>query len=104
MGRHMIRLKIPEDLTFGDLGLSRDPDGSVSFNWAAIERLCAASGLPADQLRDWSEDDISSVIVAWYRVHRQNGGTPDPVAEDIIAEVVAEDRAGQNFSYQPGRA
>lgn len=46
-----------------------------------------------------------------FRSHRwvvqlppQNGGDVDLVAEDLIAEVIAEDKAGQVVSHQPGRA
>jgi len=41
--------------------------------------------------RDAPEDNVSGLIVSWYQVHRQHGGEPDPVAEDLIAEV----RVGQ---------
>ena len=34
----------------------------------------------------------------------QTGGGRDPVAEDLIAEVRAEDAAGQHYSHAPGRA
>ena len=34
MQQQVAKVAIPDDLTFSDLRLSRDPDGSVSFDWA----------------------------------------------------------------------
>ena len=98
------RVAIPDDLEFADLQLAREADGSVSFDWSVIERICAASGLSASLFRDAPEDNVSGLIVGWYRAHKKDGGNPDPVAEDLIAEARAEDAAGQQFSHEPGRA
>ena len=104
MQQQMAKVAIPGDLDFSDLLLARDPDGSVSFDWAVIERICEASGLPVEMFRDAPEDNVSGLIVGWYQAHRQHGGESDPVAEDLIAEALAEDRAGQPVSHPPGRA
>jgi len=104
MQQQMAKVAIPDDLNFSDLRLARDPDGSVSFDWAVIERICEASGLPIEVLRDGPEDNVAGLITHWYMAHRQHGGEADPVADDLIAEVLIEDAAGQPFSHQPGRA
>lgn len=104
MTQHLALIAIPPDLSFSDLRLARDPDGDVSFDWTPIERICEASGLPPNILRTQDEDAVSALIVAWYQVHRRAGGEPDPVAEDLIAEATAEEKAGQTVSHQPGRA
>lgn len=104
MQQQMAKVTIPDDLDFSDLRLARNPDGSVSFDWAAIERICEASGLPVEMFRDAPEDNVSGLIVGWYQAHRQHGGEADPVADDLIAEVVAEEKAGQSISHKPGRA
>ncbi|MPQ69308.1 hypothetical protein [Pseudomonas sp. MWU12-2323] len=98
------KMVIPDDLTFSDLHLARDPHGNVSFEWAVIERICQASGLPLAMFRDASEDTVAGFIVRWYQAHRQRGGEADPVAEDLITEVLVEAKAGQTTSHQPGRA
>lgn len=69
-----------------------------------MERICAASGLPVEMFRDAPEDNVSGLVVAWYLVHRRHGGEPDPVADDLFAEVLAEEMAGQTVSHPPGRA
>lgn len=104
MQQQMTKVAIPDDLNFSDLRLARDPDGGVSFDWNVVERICEASGLPVEMFRDAPEDNVSGLIVGWYQAHRQHGGEADPVADDLIAEVVAEEKAGQTVSRQPGRA
>ena len=104
MQEQMAKVAIPEDLDFFDLHLSRNPDGSVSFDWAVIERICEASGLPVEMFRDAPEDNVSGLIVAWYQAHRKRCGESDPVAEDLISEVQAEDKTAQHSSLAPGRA
>lgn len=104
MQQHMAKIVIPDDVTIADLKFRRDPDGSVSFDWAPIRRICAASGLDVAVLRDGPEDNVAALIVQWYGQHRAHGGEPDPGMEDLIAEVGIEAARGQSVSLEPGRA
>lgn len=104
MAQQLTKITIPDDVQFADLKLQRDPDGAVSFDWSPIERICRASGLDVAILRDGPEDNVAALIMHWYGAHRAAGGAPDPVQDDIIAEALIEDAAGQPFSHQPGRA
>ncbi len=104
MHNQLANVAIPDDLNFSDLRLARDPDGSVSMDWAVIERICQASNLPTEIFRDAPEDNIARLIVTWYTHHRAAGGDPDPTAEDLLAEVNTEDKLGSGISFQPGRA
>lgn len=97
-------ITIPDGIAFHALKLARDPDGHVSFAWPPIEAICAASGLDMALFRDGPEDNVAGLIIAWYQQHLAHGGAPDPVAEDLLAEVRAEDRLGGGLSHQPGRA
>lgn len=98
-------IAIPQGLAFAALRLARDPaTGDVSFDTAVIERIEAESGLPAGFFMGQHEDALASLITGWYSAHRAAGGAADPVAEDLIAEVRAEDAAGQSYSHKPGRA
>lgn len=100
----ILQVSIPAGVDFADLQLARDADGDVSFDWSAIESLCVASNIPVELLRDGPEDRVAGLIVAWYQAHRQHGGAVDPVAEDLLAETLAETSAGQAVSHKPGRA
>ena len=100
-----LRLELPDGLDFADLKLKRESDdGSVSMDTSVIERLCAYNNLDPDLFLRSHEDNVSGLIVAWYAAHRAQGGAPDPVAEDLIAEVRAEDAHGGGLSHRPGRA
>lgn len=50
------------------------------------------------------EDALAALLTTWYSAHRAAGGHADTVAEELIAEVRAEDAAGQHHSHKPGRA
>jgi hypothetical protein len=104
MQQQLTRLAIPDDIDFAALHLARDADGAVSFDWAVIERICRANNLPVELLREGPEDNLAGLLIGWYSAHRNAGGAPDAVAEDLLAEVQAEAAAGQAFSYEPGRA
>lgn len=94
MQKKLTRLAIPDDLAFEALKLTRDPrTGEVEFDWAPIEAICAASGVDVEVFKHGPEDNVSALIVAWYRAHLAGGGAPDAVQEEILAEVAAEDVA-----------
>lgn len=102
--KRLVKITIPDGVQFADLELRRDPDGDVSFSVPIIERVCAASGIDPAAIWDTHEDNLSGIIVAWYARHRELGGAPDPVAEDLILEAAAEDALGGGISHAPGRA
>ncbi len=104
MSNQMAKVAIPDDIEFSDLNLAYDADGHISFDMAVIERICQASNLPVELFTDAPEDNVCGLIVTWYQAHRKSGGDADPVAESLIAEVLAEERSGQTVSHQPGRA
>lgn len=99
-----VGITIPDDLDFAHLKMARDADGAVSFDWTPIERICSASGIDPSLFSDASEDNVSSLIVAWYRMHLAAGGARDPVQDDLIAEAELEDKHGGGLSHPPGRA
>ena len=100
-----LSVSIPEGLDFSELHLARDPrTGAIEFEWAPIERICAASGLDVALFRSGPEDNVAGLITAWYAEHRARGGAADPVQEEIIAEARAEDERGGGLSYPPGSA
>lgn len=95
MATESVRITIPEGLAFGDLRLSRDPaSGDVAFDWEPIRRICEASGLPPDWFESRPEDALCALLVAWYQQAKAAGEALDPVQEQILAEIEAEDRFG----------
>ena len=86
---------IPDDLTFADLELSRE-HGHMRFRWEPIEQICRENHLDIDLFKHGPEDNISSLITAWYFKHRENGGTPNATMEEYIEEIKSEDAAHWN--------
>jgi hypothetical protein len=90
-----VHLHIPSDVQFSDLHLARDPvTKDLSFDWEPLERICQASGITLEQLLEEREEVLAELIVAWYEAHRNSGGEPDLVQEQLIAEAMAEDQFG----------
>lgn len=104
MEQRLVNISIPDDLNFRDLKLGIESDGSYGFDMRVIERICDASNLPVSAFIDSPEDNITSLIMRWYELHLQNGGEPDPVMAHSFNEVLAEEKAGQSFSYPAGKA
>ncbi|MEO8137108.1 MAG: hypothetical protein ABI831_24410 [Betaproteobacteria bacterium] len=79
---------------FTALELEREPvTGALWFNRESLVAFCRVNDQnPARVLADL---DLACCFIAlWYCLHRQGGGAPDMVAEQIVAEVVANDDAG----------
>jgi len=88
---HAIKVKIPDSLDFSDLKLARDNDGHISFDWQPIDSICTASGINPAVFRDMPEDNVSGLIIQWYGHHIADGGDRDPIADELLAEVMLED-------------
>jgi hypothetical protein len=86
-----LTIRIPENLEFSDLNLSRDHSGDVSFDWTPIEAICTASGINPAVFRDMPEGNVAGLIIQWYSMHLQHGGKRDPVADQLLAEIALED-------------
>jgi len=99
-----VKITIPDGLQFRDLKLQREPNGAVTFDTSIINLICSASDINLELFTHSTEDNVAALIVAWYDIHRNAGGKPDPVADDLIAEVMAENQHGGGQSYQPGSA
>lgn len=99
-----IKIIIPDSIKFSYLKLARDHDGMVSFDRSVIEQICDASEIDHDLFFNAPENNVSQLIVHWYSEHIKNGGDRDPVADDLIAETLAEDESGGGISHPPGSA
>lgn len=93
---------VPAGLEFAAARLARDADGMLSFDTQILARVFCANGISTESLSD--EDTVCEVLMQWYLTHMDAGGAPDPVMEDLYAEVAAEDALGDGLSHPPGRA
>lgn len=80
---------VPAELSFAGLQLALEPDGQLSFDPDALEQIALANGLPREHFMR-SQALAAELIVRWYGLHRQAGGPPDPVAEQLIRDAGSE--------------
>jgi len=99
----LIKLCIPDGVSFSDLRLTREPDGDLEFDIEPILKICAASGVDHDVFLRGPEANLAELFFGWYMEHLARGGERDAVMDDIITETAMEDRFGGGFSFQPGR-
>jgi hypothetical protein len=84
-------IRVPAGVTFSDLGLHYEPSG-MSFDLSPLERVCEASGIDPDLLRNPEDGRITKLIIRWYGIHLATGGERDRAADALTAAVYAEDR------------
>ena len=102
--KKQLKISIPENIDFSDLELGRSTTGEITFNAEIINAICDASGIDPKVFWESHEDNMAGLIIDWYANHLKNGGERDPVADDLIAETLAEDQRGDGISYPPGTA
>jgi len=99
-----VRLTIPPDVQFTDLKFGLDSTtGGLTFESAPIIRICQASGIPIEAMRD-DEENLYQVIVYLYAKHVEKGGALDPVLDDMRKELEAQDEKGGGNNHPPGHA
>ncbi len=98
------QLIIPAGVAFSDLALNRNAKGNIQFKLNPLEKFCLANDMCLDDLLNSDEEVTSEIIVEWYIVHRQTGGKACACAEQLLNEVLQENRAGQVTSYPVGHA
>ena len=83
---------VPKGLNFADLALEREAvTHRLLFLPWHLGELCLVNGLDPEAVL--ASGDLScELICEWYVAHRQTGGDPDPVAEEILAEVATAER------------
>lgn len=90
----MLKITIPDNLTFADLELNLNDEGQVSFNIQIIERICNLNGLRAHRLFESGEKAVLRLIVVWYAQHLAAGGEFDQTAENLMTEIKLEGEGG----------
>ena len=99
-----VTFTLPADVTFADLRLRWLAGGKIYFEWSAIERLCEASSIEPDLIRNSGPNNIGKLISYWYILHRINGGSPDPVKEEAMSLTATQNWGDVQFIHAPGHA
>ena len=83
-------IKIPDGVAFADLKLEREPfTKQLMYDPAPLANLIVANNILTTQPLSENEDLAAWLIAQWYLAHRTSGGEPDPVAEEVLADVEA---------------
>ena len=73
----------------------------IELDAEPVDRVREAKNIDPDTFL--TEDNIGALLSAWYQAHRASGRAADPVQEQILAEVQAEEEFGQiNVLAGPG--
>ena len=78
-------------------GPGQDP-GPLRAQYLALDDAKGIAEIDHERVHDTAavmldgpEDNLAGLIVAWYAAHLRGGGDPDPIAEQLGAEIRAED-------------
>ena len=84
------KITIPPAVDFTELQLERElHTRRLLYKPMPLERLIAANRLALRGTMFEEEDLAAWLIAQWYLAHRIGGGEPDPVAEQVLAEIAA---------------
>lgn len=95
-----IRVSVPDGVSFNDLRLVRQPDGTLSFDRDVLAAVCVHSGATAGSL---DQRALCMVLIEWYLLHIQSGGEKCQVMSDLVQEARWEAQLG-TFVHEPGHA
>ena len=103
--KQAVHISIPEGVKIESLELKRNPTtGNLSFSWAPIEAICAASGLDITLFRNQDEGNVADLLLHWYTEHLNQGGVRNDVLERLLAESELEQALGEDIGTRgPGR-
>jgi|HubBroStandDraft_5_1064220.scaffolds.fasta_scaffold650191_2 hypothetical protein len=103
--KQAVHITIPEGVTIESLEVKRNPtNGNLSFSWAPIEAICAASGIDMALFRDNDEGNVAYLLVHWYAEHLNQGGLRNDVLERLIAESELKLALGEEIGGRGDRA
>ena len=80
-----VKIEIPPEINFLELGLHSDDDGTVTYNMTVFKSLLEYNDIKLNQL---TQDDVESLLAMWYINHRKQGFAPDMTAERLFNSVL----------------
>jgi hypothetical protein len=78
-----LQLKLPEDNIFEDLRLRRCDDAAIDLDMDLVQKICQLNGLDWDKVLSNPGPVVSTILTVWYKSHLAEGGSPDPVMEQL---------------------
>lgn len=78
-----LALKLPEEHIFEDLKLRRCADDAIDLDMDLVRKVCQLNGLDFDKVQANPGPVVSTILTVWYKSHLAEGGSPDPVMEQL---------------------
>lgn len=78
-----LTLKLPEGYIFEDLKLRRCDDDAIDLDMDIVKLICNINGLDFDKVLQNPGPVVTSILTVWYKSHLAEGGTPDPLMEEL---------------------
>ena len=78
-----LALKLPEEHIFEDLKLRRCADDAIDLDMNLVKKVCQLNGLDFDKVQANPGPVVSTILTVWYKSHLAEGGSPDPVMEQL---------------------
>lgn len=78
-----LKFKLPEDHVFEDLRLRRCDDAAIDLDMDLVKKVCLLNGLDWDKVLANPGPVVSTLLTVWYKSHLAEGGSPDPVMEQL---------------------
>ncbi len=78
-----LSLKLPEEHIFEDLKLRRCDDAAIDLDMDLVKKICLLNGLDFDKVLTNPGPVVSTILTVWYKSHLAEGGSPDPVMEQL---------------------
>ena len=78
-----LTLKLPDDHVFEDLRLRRCDDAAIDLDMDLVQKICQLNGFDFQKVLANPGPVVSSILTVWYKSHLAEGGSPDPLMEEL---------------------
>lgn len=82
---------IPEDISFWDLQLTCDADGTLHVDETVLRELAKANGMSEASFLEGPQIRVTLLIMACYEQHLRGGGARDPDLEPLYRELMRKE-------------
>ncbi len=97
-------IAIPNGMAFSDLKLSRATNGDMEFDSEILRDLFAVNRIDEELFFSGPDENLATLLIAWYQAALEMGEPKNPIMEDIAEEMRIENELGDGNSHPPGTA
>ena len=78
-----LTLKLPDDHVFEDLRLRRCDDAAIDLDMDLVQKICQLNDFDFQKVLANPGPVVSTILTVWYKSHLAEGGSPDPLMEEL---------------------